>query len=131
MTLELLYNRIFPRVFGDRVMVTLAFNQLVLTPVLTLPVAYVTKGVVFGDSLKTALKQYWTDVTQKGLLWSFWKLWTPANYLLFGVVPPEWRITFNASVSFLWTIILSRIANSKNKETSNDKKQMAEKLEEI
>ena len=130
MTLELLYNRIFPRIFGDRVMLTLAFNQLVLTPVMTLPVAYLVKGIVFGDSIKTALKEYWTDVTQKGLLLSFWKLWTPANYLLFGVVPPQWRITFNASVSFVWTVILSRIANSK-KETSTDKKAIAEKLEEI
>lgn len=112
-------------------MLTLVFNQLVLTPILTLPVAYVVKGIVFGNSLKRALKEYWMDVTQKGLLLSFWKLWTPANYLLFGVVPPQWRITFNASVSFVWTVILSRIANSRNEETSNGKKEIAEKLEEI
>ena len=129
MALELLYNRIFPRIFGDRVLLTLAFNQLVLTPVLTLPVAYLVKGIVFGYSLRRALDEYWTDVTQKGLLWSFWKLWTPANYLLFGVVPPQWRITFNASVSFVWTVILSRIANSQRE--SDDKKELAQKLEEI
>jgi len=129
MTLELLYNRVFPRLFGDRVLLMLAFNQLVLTPLLTLPVAYLVKGIVFGNTLRTSMNEYWTDVKQNGLLLAFWKLWTPANYLLFGVVPPHLRITFNASVSFVWTVILSRIANSQK--VNKHDKSVAEKLEEI
>lgn len=115
MTLELLYNRIFNIWFGDNAFAKLAFNQLVLTPLVTLPVAYIAKAIVFGKFLRqpgAILKEYWHDVRYNGLLLTFWAIWTPVNFLLFTIVPPAWRITFSACVSFIWTIILSRIASS-------------------
>lgn len=115
MTLELLYNRLFNVWFGDNALAKLAFNQLLLTPFCTLPVAYIAKAIVFGKFLRqpgAILKEYWYDVRYNGLLFTFWALWTPVNFLLFTIVPPAWRITFSACVSFIWTIILSRIASS-------------------
>jgi hypothetical protein len=115
MTLELLYNRLFNVWFGENVLAKLAFNQLVLTPFVTLPVAYVAKGVVFGNFLRqpgAIFKEYWHDIRYKGLLFTFWAIWTPVNFLLFSVIPPAWRITFSACVSFIWTVILSRIASA-------------------
>ena len=115
MTLELLYNNLFNKMFGENVLQKLAFNQLVLTPAVTLPAAYAMKGLVFGN-IPEALKEYWMDVTQNGLILTFWKLWTPFNFLLFSVIPPHLRIATNAIVSFTWTIILSNIANAKHDE---------------
>ncbi len=117
MALELLYNKLFNEWFGENIIAKLAFNQLVLTPFLTLPVAYIAKGIVFGKFLHepgtcTVLKEYWYDVRYNGLLTKFWKLWTPTNFVMFAVIPPAWRITFSACISFIWTIILSRIASS-------------------
>ena len=116
MTLELLYNRLFNVWFGDNnALAKLAFNQLVLTPLVTLPMAYIAKAIVFGKFLRqpgAILKEYWYDVRYNGLLLTFWALWTPVDFLLFTIVPPAWRITFSACVSFIWTIILSRIASS-------------------
>lgn len=115
MALELLYNRLFNIWFGDNALAKLAFNQLVLTPLVTLPIAYIAKAIVFGKFLRQPggiLKEYWYDVRYNGLLSTFWALWTPVNFLLFTIVPPAWRITFSACVSFIWTIILSRISSS-------------------
>ena len=115
MALELLYNKLFNEWFGENIMAKLAFNQLVLTPFFTLPVAYIAKGIVFGTFLHepgTVLKEYWYDVRYNGLLTKFWKLWTPTNFVMFAIIPPAWRITFSACISFIWTIILSRIASS-------------------
>ena len=115
MALELLYNKLFNEWFGENIMAKLAFNQLVLTPFFTLPLAYIAKGIVFGTFLHapdTVLKEYWYDVRYNGLLTKFWKLWTPTNFVMFTIIPPAWRITFSACISFIWTIILSRIALS-------------------
>lgn len=112
MALELLYNNLFNDWFGDNVLAKMAFNQLVLTPFVTLPAAYLAKGIVFGKSLSAVMKDYYYDVKENGLLTAFWKLWTPVNLLLFSVIPPHFRVAFCALVSFVWTIILSRISNS-------------------
>mmetsp|Transcript_10444 Transcript_10444/g.17283 ORF Transcript_10444/g.17283 Transcript_10444/m.17283 type:complete len:261 (-) Transcript_10444:152-934(-) len=115
MTLELLYNRLFNEWFGEKILAKLAFNQLVLAPFVTLPVAYIAKGIVFGTFLHqpgAVLNEYWHDVRYNGLLTTFWKLWTPMNFVMFAIIPPAWRITFSACISFIWTIILSRIALS-------------------
>mmetsp|Transcript_22463 Transcript_22463/g.48790 ORF Transcript_22463/g.48790 Transcript_22463/m.48790 type:complete len:270 (-) Transcript_22463:49-858(-) len=112
MALELLYNNLFNDWFGENILAKIIFNQLVLTPFVTLPAAYLAKGIVFGKTLSDVMKDYYYDVKENGLLTAFWKLWTPVNLLLFSVIPPHFRVAFCALVSFVWTIILSRISNS-------------------
>jgi len=110
--LEFIYNDMFTRVFGvNQAMLKMAVSQFVMAPLLTLPVAYVFKGLVFGKTLVGSLEDYWIGLTQQGLLLAFWKLWIPIQFLVFAVIPPHLRIPFSSCFSFLWTVILSRIAN--------------------
>ena len=84
-----------------------------MAPLLTLPVAYMFKGLVFGKTIQQALSDYYFGLTQKGLLFSFWKLWVPIQFLVFTVIPPHLRMPFSSFFSFVWTVLLSRISNSR------------------
>ena len=108
-----IYNHLFDEWFGDNAWSKLAFNQLILSPFVTLPVAYIVKGLVFGNSISKIWNDYVTDVRDNGLLTTFWLIWTPVNLIIFTIVPPHLRIPCTAVVSFVWMIILSRIANKK------------------
>jgi len=110
-----IFNEIYPAVFGAGTdVVTVAekvlFDQLVLTPLLCLPVAYLVKAAVFQRPLKEGLNHYISDA-KKDLLWKYWLLWTPVQCLTFTVVPEHLRIPFIALVSFFWLIILSNISS--------------------
>eukprot|EP00967_Tisochrysis_lutea_P027864 scaffold32377_cov34-Tisochrysis_lutea.AAC.1 len=109
-----LFNECFPRWFGTSDdLATLAtkvlFDQLVLTPFLCLPVAYLIKAIAFAESPAEGLRRYIADV-KEDLLIKYWLIWTPAQCFTFGVVPPQYRIAFIALVSFFWLIILSTIS---------------------
>lgn len=112
-SLHFIYNDLFLRWFGpNNPLIKTMVSQLIMAPFLTLPVAYMFKGLVFGKSIKQALQDYYVGLTQKGLLFSFWKLWVPIQFLVFTVIPPHLRMPFSSFFSFLWTVILSRISNS-------------------
>jgi hypothetical protein len=102
------YNVLFLRWFGPgRVWTKVAVSQFIMAPLLTLPCAYLFKGMVFGRTAAQTLEDYWTGVAHDGLLFSFWKLWMPVQFLIFAVIPTHLRIPFSSFFSFLWTVILS------------------------
>lgn len=110
-----IFNEIYPAVFGSgtdvgTVASKVLFDQLVLTPFLCLPVAYLVKAAVFKRPLREGLSHYLGDA-KKDLLWKYWLLWTPVQCLTFTVVPDHLRIPFIAVVSFFWLIILSSISS--------------------
>ena len=110
-----LFNNCFPVVFGEGTdLVTVAskvvVDQLILTPFLCLPAAYIVRALVFRSSVRDALSRYVSDA-KKDLLWKYWLIWTPTQCLTFSVVPVHLRIAFIASVSFFWFILLSTISN--------------------
>ena len=109
------FNKVFPVMFGegtDVLTVTLkvVFDQLVLTPFLCLPCAYLVKALIFAYPLREGLDRYVADA-RRDLLWKYWLIWTPTQCLTFSVVPEYLRIAFIAFVSFFWLIILSSISN--------------------
>lgn len=115
-----IFNRIFPALWGEgtdfaTVATKVLVDQLLLTPFLCLPAAYLVKAAVFGQPLSVGLSRYVT-AAKKDLLWKYWAIWTPAQCLTFSVVPPHWRIAFIASVSFVWLILLSNIASRETSE---------------
>lgn len=67
------------------VLCKVAFDMLVLTPFLCLPVAYLVKALVFQYPLKEGLEKYVADA-KKDLLLKYWAIWTPAQCLTFSVV---------------------------------------------
>ena len=93
-------------------------DQLVLTPFLCLPCAYLVKALVFGYPLREGLRRYLADA-RRDLLWKYWLIWTPTQCLTFSVVPEYLRITFIAGVSFFWLILLSSISNRQEAATTS------------
>ena len=112
---ELIYNHLYSSWFGSGtgpaiVAAKVAFDLLIQTTLLTLPVAYLTKAAIFRYSFAEGLRRYWEDITTHGLLIKYFALWGPVQCLTFSVVPEQFRIGFVAAVSFFWLIILSSIS---------------------
>ena len=112
---ELIYNHLYSSWFGSGtgpaiVAAKVAFDLLIQTTLLTLPVAYLTKAAIFRYSFAEGLRRYWEDITTHGLLLKYFALWGPVQCLTFSVVPEQFRIGFVAAVSFFWLIILSSIS---------------------
>ena len=94
-----------------------AFNLFVQTTLVTLPIAYMTKSLIYRYSVQEAFRRYVDDIKNHGLLKKYFILWGPVQCMTFSIVPEHYRITFIAVVSFFWMIILSSII-SKNKHTT-------------
>jgi protein Mpv17 len=118
MTQEFVYNHLYPVWFGTAtsisvVLAKVLFDLLVQTTLVTLPIAYLTKSVIYRYSIREALRRYMDDIRNHGLLKKYYLLWGPVQMLTFSVVPEHLRVTFIACVSFFWLIILSSIASKK------------------
>lgn len=116
MTQEFVYNHLYPVWFGTdtsvpTVLTKVAFDLTCQTTLVTLPVAYLIKATVFGETPQTGLQKYWQDIRHQQLLQKYALLWGPVQCLTFGVVPEAYRVTFIACVSFFWLIILSGISS--------------------
>jgi Mpv17 / PMP22 family len=113
MGLELIYNVWMPKVLGDSVALNVAVAMFLVSPFLTLPVAYLFKALVYKTSAKDALLQYWDDVRINGLLTTYWKIWIPVQTFACSMVPKHLRIPFIQAISFIWMLIFTNISTSK------------------
>ena len=112
---EHMYNHIFPMIFGTgtdflTVSSKVVFDIFFLNPLLCLPVAYLSKSIIFRYSPKEAIRRYISDIKERNLLQKCWSLWFPVQCLTFSIIPEYLRITFIAGVSFFWLILLSSIS---------------------
>ena len=112
-----IYNILFPLWFGtgnDLMSVTIkvAFDMLVISPFLCLPIAYLTKSSIYGKTLKDGLDKYVNDLRYNDLWKTYCSIWLPVQFVTFGIIPQHLRIAFIALVSFFWLIILSTISSS-------------------
>ena len=113
---EFIFNHIYPILFGVgtdvvTVLSKVMFNLLFQTTLVTLPIAYMSKAMVFRYSFKEAFRRYVHDIKNHKLLVKFYLLWFPVNSMAFSIIPEHFRVTFIAMASFFWLIILSSIAN--------------------
>jgi len=113
---EFLYNTVFPFLFGEGggaivAFKKVAFDMLVITPFLCLPIAYIIKALVFKQTFMTGINRYINDVKNNSLLKKYWMVWIPVQSLTFTIIPIHFRITFIAAFSFFWLILLSTIAS--------------------
>jgi len=111
MCLNLIYNTVIPKLFGPSVIKNVLFSMFVVSPFLTLPIAYLFKALVFSHSPVAALQQYWSDIRHENLLKIYWTIWIPVQTVAFALVPQHLRISFIAAISFLWMIIFSSISS--------------------
>ena len=117
---EFIYNHLYSTWFGNGtgpvvVATKVAFDLLIQTTLLTLPVAYLTKATIFRYPLSEGLRRYVEDITTHGLLLKYFALWGPVQCLTFSIVPTAYRVPFIAFVSFFWLIILSSISSRPRK----------------
>jgi hypothetical protein len=110
------YNHIYPWLFGNRVdwisvLRKVAFDMMFQSPFLTLPIAYISKALIYRYSFAEAIRRYVDDVKNHKLLHKYYTLWVPVMVIAFGFIPDRYRVTFCASISFFWMIILSSISN--------------------
>ena len=117
-----LYNYVYPMLLGvDEspllVLEKVLVDNLIAAPFLCLPVAYAFKAA-FGtgdlslNTMKDGVSQYIQAVKEQGLLFKYWSIWLPVQFLTFGVVPEQYRVPFVAMVSFFWMAILSTLSNA-------------------
>jgi Mpv17 / PMP22 family len=116
MAQEFIYNHLYPVWFGTgtdptTVLVKVIFDVTLQTTLVTLPIAYLAKALIFNYSWQVALARYTDDIQNHGLLVKYISLWFPVNCLTFSVVPEYLRVSWIAFVSFFWLIILSSIAS--------------------
>lgn len=124
-TQEFVYNHLYPFWFGTGttigvVLSKVLFDLCVQTTLITLPIAYFSKALIYGYSFKEAIRRYIDDIVNHGLLKKYFCLWGPVQCVTFSVVPEHWRVTFIAFVSFFWLIILSSIASKMPKPSNDD-----------
>jgi len=128
-----LYNNLYPLWFGGTEDATVMLvkevlaDNLIFAPFLCLPVAYAFKAAFTSQDLSLAtfqggLEKYVHDVQNKNLLMQYWRIWVPAQFMTFGVIPPHFRIAFVAAISFFWICILSSISASEELSEQQDKK---------
>jgi len=122
-TQEFVYNHLYPVWFGSAttisvVLTKVLFDLLVQTTMVTLPIAYLTKSVIYRYSFKEAMRRYIDDIKNHGLLKKYFLLWGPVQCCTFSIVPEHWRVTFIACVSFFWLIILSTISSKAPKKAA-------------
>lgn len=116
MAQEFVYNHLYPKWFGYGtspvvVLTKVLFDLLIQTTLVTLPIAYLTKAVIYRYSFREAMRRYVDDIVRHGLLTKYFFLWGPVQCLTFSIVPEHLRVTFIALVSFFWLIVLSTIAS--------------------
>ena len=116
MAQEYIYNHIYPAFFGSgtdvvTVLTKVLFDLLVQTTLITLPIAYFAKALIYRYSFAEALERYVDDIRNHGLLTKYFALWGPVQCITFSIIPEHFRVTFIALVSFFWLIILSTIAS--------------------
>lgn len=116
MAQEYIYNHLYPLFFGSgvdlfTVLSKVLFDLLIQTTLVTLPIAYLTKALLYNYSVGEALRRYVDDIRNHGLLTKYFVLWGPVQCITFSIIPEHFRVTFIALVSFFWLIILSTIAS--------------------
>jgi len=126
---EYVYNHLYPAMFGSGtsavvVLSKVLFDLCIQTTLVTLPIAYLTKALIFKYSAKEAFHRYWDDIKHHGLLKKYFMLWGPVQCITFSIIAEHYRVTFIACVSFFWLIIFSTIASK------GPKKEVEEVVEE-
>mmetsp|Transcript_45863 Transcript_45863/g.55174 ORF Transcript_45863/g.55174 Transcript_45863/m.55174 type:complete len:121 (+) Transcript_45863:570-932(+) len=118
-----IFNEIFPILFGREtsiltVVEKVSCDMLFISPLICLPVAYLTKAAIFQYPFKEGISRYFSDLKNKGLLQRYWSVWIPVQSCTFSIVPEHLRIPFIAVVSFFWLIILSSISSDSDQTAS-------------
>ena len=113
---EFVFNHFYKYLFGEATTAIVAtkkvlFNAIFHNALICIPMAYAVKAFVYHYPLRQAIQEYIDDVRYRGLLIKNNVIWMPVNAIVFTIVPPHYRITVVAVVSFFWMFLLSSISS--------------------
>jgi hypothetical protein len=88
---EFIYNHAYPTLFGTgtdvpTVLTKVLFDLLIQTTLVTLPIAYLSKAIIFRYGPREAFRRYTDDIKNHGLLTKYFMLWGPVQCLTFRYV---------------------------------------------
>mmetsp|Transcript_785 Transcript_785/g.1646 ORF Transcript_785/g.1646 Transcript_785/m.1646 type:complete len:239 (-) Transcript_785:836-1552(-) len=97
--------------------IKVCFDQFIWTPFFYLPIFFGVLALWEGKTLPASIE----EARERGwgltpVLISNWKFWFPVVSIAFGLVPPEYRITFNNTCMLVWNTYLSRVQNKDGRE---------------
>lgn len=109
-----IFNVVFPRAFGTAkslgaILVKTGADGVIVFPFLYMPVFYVINDAVRLGSLSGVIQRWVEEIS--GSMQEYVKVWPATMLCVFTIIPVELRVSFIASVSFFWLIVLSIIAN--------------------
>uniref|UniRef100_A0A7S3JXF6 Peroxisomal membrane protein MPV17 n=1 Tax=Aureoumbra lagunensis TaxID=44058 RepID=A0A7S3JXF6_9STRA len=120
-----IYNVAFSRMFGKSQDFRTAAKKVIAdatihVPCIYLPLYFSFETVATGQGTPLhGLQRYSHDAPQ--VLSTYWSTWPPVHFISFSILPPELRISFVATVSFVWLVYLSWTSHS---HTAQEKKQI-------
>jgi len=120
-TLVKAYPLLFPSTRRYSVIARVLFDQFITTPLLYFPSFYTCKCLVFEKKSfgylkwKEYQKKYWCDTFKSDVMASA-KIWGPAHFITFTLIPNHLKLLWIGGVSALWTVILSILRGSKDED---------------
>mmetsp|Transcript_111919 Transcript_111919/g.239069 ORF Transcript_111919/g.239069 Transcript_111919/m.239069 type:complete len:267 (+) Transcript_111919:251-1051(+) len=109
-----IFNVAFSRIWGaskslSTVLSKAATDGILVFPFLYMPTFYYFDELIRHGSLKAIPERWMTEI--RSCMRSYVNIWPATMLCVFTIVPVELRISFIASVSFTWLIILSVISH--------------------
>jgi hypothetical protein len=108
------YNHVYPVLFGagtdiQTVLSKVMFDLLIQTTTFTLPIAYMSKALIYRYSFREAFRRCFDDIKNHGLLIKHFSLWGPVQCITFSIIPQHFRVSFIACVSFSGCLFYRRL----------------------
>lgn len=112
-----IYNKLYPVIFGrmkegfnkniSRTMVDMVFHSTFFY----FPIFYIFKGFVYErsisiDIIKQQLHQYFMINFKEDMI-DLYKIWLPTIFLMFYVIPMQYRVPWISTIGIVWAILLS------------------------
>ena len=112
-----IYNKLYPVIFNNmkkgfaRNLANTAADMIVHSPLVYFPIFYIFKGFVYEkcvsvDVVKQQLYQYFVINFREDMI-DLYKVWGPTIFLMFAVIPIQYRVPWISTIGILWAIIIS------------------------
>lgn len=113
---KMAYSQVLPRICPSGmagIVSSCVLDNFLLAPAIWLPGAYIVKALFYNKPVEEAVSDYVSDIREESLLSNYWKLWVPAQFLNFAIMPKHLQVPFVAAVGFIWYFVLSKVAFAK------------------
>lgn len=109
------YTKLYPRIFGARILAPALFDVVFQIPTLYMSMYYGVKSA-FETGVDGCVADPRGVVSRAAQMWkdNFWNdlklsalVWLPLHAINFRFVPLQWRMSAMAGFGFMWTMVLS------------------------